>query len=127
MIKKVLYLDHILSQGTRVYDVLSIITLSLGISFLTNAVAQQRMPLCSLRLWSSVIASILLILSGINFSWLSYWVRRYVEEIAKHSIGDAAQIIRKQNKTKEFETHSIMGWAFLILSIAVFLTGGIYG
>jgi H+/Cl- antiporter ClcA len=66
---------------------------------------------------------ILLIISGFAFSWLSYWVRRYVEEIAEHRIGEAAQKIRNAHKEWRFLLHALVGTVSLVLAGLMFVLG----
>ncbi len=127
MKRRLFSLDSIIERGDRVYDILAIITFAAGINILTSITIEANLILCSTKFWLTVVSGILLILSGVKFSWLSYWIKKYVEEKTGHFLLEATQKIIRDGKEKKFVTHSVMAWSFLLSAIPIFLIGRIYG
>lgn len=121
MTNKFTSLDYILNQGSIVHDIISIIVISLGVNFLTSILMEQEGTLYSSIV--GVISSSTLIISGIYFSWLSYWIRVYME-ISKNSIDDAAQKIRNEKKEVKFKSKANSAYLWLLVALFCFIIKG---
>lgn len=110
-------LDYILTRGVRLYDIISIISLSAGINILTSIAFEPRANSPAFGFYSGFVSGALFVVSGIGFSWLSYWTRIYLEVFSKDNLIDAVQKIRSENKEKEFKRHFIFSWIFFVIAI----------
>lgn len=71
------------------------------------------------------MSGVLFILSGIMFSWLTYWVKKYLE-FSNHSIDVAASKIREDKKEGKFKRKYILAPICSIIAIILlFMPRGI--
>lgn len=118
-------LTKILSIGTRVYDILAVLTIASGANILTGLF--MNIDPCPIEKFVILLISgLLFILSGITFSWLTYWIRKYLEEFSNYSIDIAAGKIREDNKERQFNRNFIFALMGMVIAfISLILAGRI--
>ena len=116
-------LAKILSVGTRVYDILAVLTIASGANILTGLF--MNIGPCPIEKFVILLISgLLFILSGITFSWLTYWIRKYLEEFSNYSIDAAAGKIREDNRERQFNRNFLFALTGMVIAFISLILGG---